>query len=81
MLNAMIRIARSGVSTKIHAIADAYGSPMYMLLSKGQRNVINMTIPLLEQLSPNGSQVLADRGYDSNTLIGYIYGRGEEGVT
>ena len=28
---------------------------------------------LLEQLSLNGRQVLADRGYDSNTLIDSIY--------
>ena len=32
-----------------------------------------MAIPLLEPISLNGSQVLADRGYDSNQLIDYIY--------
>ena len=37
-----------------------------------------MAIPLLEQISLNGSQVLADRGYDSHTLIDYIYDRGGE---
>ncbi len=37
-----------------------------------------MAIPLLEQISLNGSQVLADRGYDSNQLIDYIYDHGGE---
>ena len=31
-----------------------------------------MAIPLLEQINLNGSQVLADRGYDSNRLIDII---------
>ena len=37
-----------------------------------------MAIPLLEQISLGGSQVLADRGYDSNQLIDYIYDHGGE---
>ena len=37
-----------------------------------------MAIPLLEPISLNGSQVLADRGYDSNQLIDYIYDHGGE---
>lgn len=54
-------------------MVDAYGYPVYLRLSEGQRNDINMAIPLLEPISLNGSQVLADRGYDSNQLIDYIY--------
>ena len=67
-----------GARTKIHAIVDAHGYPVYLLLSKEQRNDINMAIPLLEQFSLNGSQVLANRGYDSNQLIDYIYDHGGE---
>ena len=37
-----------------------------------------MAIPLLEQISLDGSQVLADRGYGSNQLIEYIYDHGGE---
>ena len=33
--------SRGGASTKIHAIVDAYGYPVYVMLSKGQRNDIN----------------------------------------
>lgn len=42
--------SRGGASTKIHAIVDAYGYPVYVMLSKGQRNDINYAIPLLEQV-------------------------------
>lgn len=36
-------------------------------------------IPLLEQVKiPEDSQILANRGYDSDQLIDYIYSRGAE---
>lgn len=37
-----------------------------------------MAIPLLEQIGPNGSQFLADKGYDNNQLIDYIYNHSGE---
>ena len=50
-----------------------------MMISEGQRNDIVYAIPLLEQVKiPEDSQILADRGYDSDQLIDYIYGRGAE---
>ena len=42
------------------------------MISEGQRNDINYAIPLLDHVDTNGSNVLADRGYDSNKLIDYI---------
>ena len=49
------------------------------MISEGQRNDIVYAIPLLEQVKiPEDSQILADRGYDSDQLIDYIYGRGAE---
>lgn len=48
------------------------------MLSEGQRNDINYAIPLLEQVELEGTNVLADRGYDSNRLIDYIYDHGGE---
>ena len=35
-------------------------------------------IPLLDHVNSNGSNVLADRGYDCNKLIDYIYSHGGE---
>ena len=70
--------SRGGPSTKIHAAVDAYGYPLYIMLSEGQRNDINYAVPVLEHINLEGSSVLADRGYDSNKLIDYVYDRGGE---
>lgn len=48
------------------------------MLSEGQRNDINFAIPVLEHIDIEGSNALADRGYDSNKLIDYIYENGGE---
>lgn len=49
------------------------------MISEGQRNDITFAVPVLEQVKDmEGSQVLADRGYDSQELIDYIYDRGGE---
>jgi len=48
------------------------------MISEGQRNDITYAIPLLEKINIKGSRVPADRGYDSNKLIDYIYDRGGE---
>lgn len=70
--------SRGGPSTKIHAAVDAYGYPLYIMLSEGQRNDINYAVPVLEHINLKGSSVPADRGYDSNKLIDYVYSRGGE---
>ena len=43
--------SRGGASTKIHAIVDAYGYPVYFMISEGQRNDINYAIPLLDHVN------------------------------
>lgn len=48
------------------------------MISEGQRNDINYAIPLLDHIRMDGSKVLADRGYDSNQLMDYIYDHGGE---
>ena len=48
------------------------------MISEGQRNDINFAIPLLEHIDLDGSDVLADRGYDSYQLIDYLYEHGAE---
>ena len=50
------------------------------MISEGQRNDINYAIPLLDHIEIDGSKVLADRGYDSNQLIDYIYDHGDHQV-
>lgn len=70
--------SHSGNSTKIHAAADAYGYPVSILISEGQRSDITYAIPVLEKIDLAGSDVLADRGYDCWKLIDYIYEKGGE---
>lgn len=48
------------------------------MLSEGQRNDIKYAIPVLDHVDLEGSDVLADRGYDSMQLLDYIYERGGE---
>ena len=50
------------------------------MLSEGQRNDINYAIPVLDPIDIDieGSQVVADQGYDSIKLLDYIYGRNGE---
>ena len=57
---------------------EAYGYPVYIMLSEGQRNDINYAIPVLDPIDIEGSQVVADQGYDSIKLLDYIYGRNGE---
>lgn len=70
--------SRGGASTKIHAVVDSYGYPIYIMISEGQRNDINFAIPILEHVTLDGCNVLADRGYNSDELIDYIYEHGAE---
>lgn len=48
------------------------------MLSKGQRNNINLVIPVLEHINVERSSMLADCNYDSQSLINYIYENGGE---
>ena len=63
---------------QIHAIVDSYGYPVYFMISEGQRNEINYAIPLLNHIRMDRSKVLAERWYDSNQLMDYIYEHGGE---
>ena len=67
--------SRGGASSKIHAVVDTYGYPVSIMLSEGKRSDINYAIPMLEWIHIEGSQVVADRGYDSTKLLDYIYSR------
>lgn len=51
---------------------------MNLILSEGQENDIKYAIPILNDIVLEGSNVLADRGYDSHALIDYIYENGGE---
>ena len=47
-------------------------------MSEGQKHDSQYAIPLLDSVDIAGSQIVADRGYDANKIINYIYDRGGE---
>ncbi len=67
--------SRGGLTTKIHALADALGRPVRLMLSPGQAYDGHAALDLLDALPP-GCKLLADRAYDSNAIRALIGSRG-----
>jgi len=59
--------SRGGLTTKIHALVDALGRPIQLMLSAGQAYDGHAAMHMLNALQP-GCKVLADRAYDSNAI-------------
>lgn len=70
--NQCIGISRGGRSTKIHAVVDGLGNPVHVLLSTGNTADITVAEDLLNQVSINGSTVLADRAYGKWAFREYL---------
>ena len=67
--------SRGGLTTKIHALVDAEGRPVRLLLTAGQAN----DAPACEQLLPlvaKGAILIADRAYDTNAIRATMAERG-----
>ena len=58
---------RGGLTTKIHALVDADGRPIRLLLTPGQAGDAPIAATLLENLAP-GATLIADRAYDTNAI-------------
>lgn len=71
--------SRGGNSTKIHLTVDSGGLPIHFELSGGQVNDI-VHGESLACCSPDTSQVIADKGYDSEALREAIRQQGAEPV-
>ncbi len=61
-------MSRGGKNTKIHAVADGLGNPLYVQLSGGQVSDISIAFDLLENVDGKGSIVMADRAYGAEAL-------------
>jgi len=59
--------SRGGLTTKIHALVDAIGRPIRLMLSAGQAYDGHAALEMLTDL-PADCEVLADRAYDSNAI-------------
>ena len=67
--------SRGGLTTKVHALVDARGLPIRMVLTAGHVNDSQAVPALLADLSPH-SVVLADKGYDADWIRSMIEARG-----
>ncbi len=63
----MGRSSRGGLTTKIHALVDAYGLPILLKLTEGQAHDGRSAQDMLGTPG-RGDVVLADRAYDSDAL-------------
>jgi transposase len=59
--------SRGGLTTKIHALVDALGNPVELLLTPGQAPGLGQAEPLIEDA--DFKALLADRAYDADRLI------------
>jgi transposase len=59
--------SRGGLTTKIHALVDAEGRPIDVVLTAGQAHDGKPAIAMLEALQPD-TILLADRAYDSDVI-------------
>jgi transposase len=62
------------LTSKIHAVIDALGNPVRWLLTGGEVSDICCAKPLLDGLKADA--VLADKGYDADTLVDSIQASG-----
>lgn len=66
------------MSTKIHAATEAFGLPIRLIGSPGQRNDIALAHELVEGIETDA--MLADKGYDADHLCDKIVETGTEVV-
>ncbi len=59
---------KRGLNSKVHLAVDAHGNPLRVLVTKGTRADCKEAENLIEGLP--ASNLLADRGYDTNSIIG-----------
>ncbi|MBK2316496.1 transposase, partial [Francisella tularensis] len=59
-----------GITTKIHAITDALGNPIEILLSEGKTHDSKVAIDLLQNIY--NTKVIGDRAYHSNEIRQHI---------
>ena len=62
------------MTTKIHLLADELGLPLGFILTGGQTHDCTQAIPLLGDRKP--AAVLADKGYDTDSILNHLAERG-----
>jgi len=67
-------LSKGGRTTKIHALVDALGNSLEVILTEGNRHDVTQANPLLK--GRESKNVIADKGYDSNELRNYLEASG-----
>ncbi len=70
--------SRGGPSTKLHAIVEARGLPVEVLITPGQTSDYERAEALIEGRA--GEAVIADRGYDADRVVELIERQGSKAV-
>ena len=68
------------MTTKVHAVVDGLGNPLFFMISPGTRNDIVYAQELLAPFDLRGKKILADMGYDQEAFCEFIRQRGGEVV-
>jgi transposase len=71
--------SRGGTTSKIHLVVDAYGLPIDFEITGGEVNDCVVAPELVARI-PAATAVVADKGYDSETLREQITGKGSAAV-
>lgn len=66
------------MTTKLHALCDALGNPIHLILTPGSVADCTQAEPLLKDIV--AGKVLADKGYDSDAIVDMITANGAEVV-
>lgn len=74
----LIGRSRGGPSTKIHAVTTLEGLPLHVQFSAGQEHDVKNAASLIPHIK--GEAFIADKGYDSNSLIADIEAAGKQAV-
>jgi transposase len=70
--------SKGGYTSKIHALTDALGLPIKIIITPGQRNDITQAPELIDGI--NFSYALGDKGYDSDAFRAQIAKQGAVAV-
>ena len=68
------------MNTKIHAIVDGLGNPVEFLLSPGADHDSTHAIEILSRIDMAGSNLLADKAYDTDKILDYVGNHGAVAV-
>ena len=71
-----VGMSRGGRNTKIHTLVDGLGNPLAFLLSSGSDHDSKHAVPLLSQISIEGSNILGDKAYGAKVIRDYIDSQG-----